>query len=337
MELETKTKSIYYKTFEQKVIKKATMYFNMIRIKSKAYPDPGLAAFHLWTKVAIPSILYGVDATDLSKTTWNQLTSIHHKIGKYILQVPYNTQNVCALIAYGLEPLHILHMDKIHSLATRLYASVSPLVMECMQTMKTQGDKNLFYKQVIMLEKGRRVGEEYVDCRKRNLQVYLLEETERVKETTFYFLPIGSVEKRLFMKLTPERQKIQNRFLFMNAGLGNRAPSECGVRMKECLGCRLIFGKYARMNEVHLLLHCPRYIHTRRLLGIYELIQELNSRYTTPEEAYNKFWGKNLLITRDELSWRTDCAEMMKEVYLKDVPLMKQVLRRYYVIFMYGE
>ena len=89
------------------------------------------------------------------------------------------------------------------------------------------------------------------------------------------------------------------------------------------------------MNEVHLLLHCPRYIQTRKLLGIHDLIQELNSRYTTPEEAYNKFWGKNSLVTREELSWRTDCAAMMKEVYLKDVPVMKQVLRRYYIIFIY--
>ena len=84
-----------------------------------------------------------------------------------------------------------------------------------------------------MLEKGRRTGEEYVDCRKRNLEVYLVEEMERVKATTFYFLPLGSVETRVFMKLTPERQKIQNRFIFMNAGLGNRAPSECGVKIKE--------------------------------------------------------------------------------------------------------
>ena len=63
------------------------MYFNMVRVKSRSFPDTGLAAYHLWTKVSISSILYGVDSTDISKNTWNQLASIHHKIGKFILQV----------------------------------------------------------------------------------------------------------------------------------------------------------------------------------------------------------------------------------------------------------
>ena len=85
--METKTTSIYYKAFETKILKKANMYFNMVRVKSRSFPDTGLAAYHLWTKVSISSILYGVDSTDISKNTWNQLASIHHKIGKFILQV----------------------------------------------------------------------------------------------------------------------------------------------------------------------------------------------------------------------------------------------------------
>ena len=51
----------------------------------------------------------------------------------------------------------------------------------------------------------------------------------------------------------------------------------------------------------------------------------------------NPTGGKNTVISRDELAWGVDCAIMLKEVYLKDVPIMKQQLRRYelnsYILF----
>ena len=327
--METKTNTIYYKAFEQKILKKANMYFNMVRVKSKSFPDTGLAAFHLWTKVAIPSILYGVDSTDVSKHTWNQLISIHHKIGKFILQVPYNTQNISGLVAYGLEPLYIIQMDRINSLHQRLIASTSPIIKECVTEMRRQQEKNLFQKQVQVLMQAQRDGEDYKDFRTRVLRAYLEEELERVEATTFYFMPRGSVTPRSFFRLDQDKQKQFNRFILMNSGLGNRAPSECGIRLKECLGCRIMSASYYEMNEMHLLLKCPRYSSTRRILGIDTLIQNLNESYRTPQEAYVKYFGKNAVVSKDELAWRVDCAVLLKEVYLKDVPVMKQHLRRY--------
>ena len=110
--------------------------------------------------------------------------------------------------------------------------------------MTEQGEKNLFYKQVLVLERSRRNDEPYTEYRSRVLQTYLEEELNRVKPTTFYFYPLGSVEPRKYMQLDYDKQAVFNKFIFMNAGLGNRAPSECGVRLKECIACRIMYNKY---------------------------------------------------------------------------------------------
>ena len=55
--------------------------------------------------VAVPSILYGVDSTNLSRQTWNQLIPYPSQNWEIYLQVPNNTQNISGLVAYGLEPL----------------------------------------------------------------------------------------------------------------------------------------------------------------------------------------------------------------------------------------
>ena len=220
-------------------------------------------------------------------------------------------------------------MDKINSLNERLKCSTSPIITECLATMTEQGEKNLFYKQVLVLERSRRNDEPYTEYRSRVLQTYLEEELNRVKPTTFYFYPLGSVEPRTYMQLDYDKQAVFNKFIFMNAGLGNRAPSECGVRLKECIACRIMYNKYCKLDELHLLLQCPRYNHTRETLGISDLIRQLNQSYDSPQIAYVKYWGKNTIVSKEELTWRTDCASMMKEVYLKDVVYLKLQIRRY--------
>ena len=49
--------------------------------------------------VAVPSILYGVDSTNLSRQTWNQLIPYPSQNREIYLQVPNNTQNISGLVA----------------------------------------------------------------------------------------------------------------------------------------------------------------------------------------------------------------------------------------------
>ena len=76
IQIEARPTALYYKAYEQVVIKKAKKYFNLIRVKSRAYPDVGAAAYQLWDSVALPSILYGMESTAISRTTMNTLETL---------------------------------------------------------------------------------------------------------------------------------------------------------------------------------------------------------------------------------------------------------------------
>ena len=80
--LEARPKAQFFKEYEAHMIKKATNYLNVIRTKSRSFPDPAYAAYNLWHKTAIPSILYGMQVVDVSSKTWKRLESLHCKLGQ---------------------------------------------------------------------------------------------------------------------------------------------------------------------------------------------------------------------------------------------------------------
>ena len=61
----------------------------------------------------------------ISAQTQANLESIHARVGKFILQLPKNTQNICAVVGCEFTPLHILQMDRVHRLVGRLLVSAS--------------------------------------------------------------------------------------------------------------------------------------------------------------------------------------------------------------------
>ena len=124
---------------------------NLIRIKSRSFPDPAFAVYHLWHSVALPSILYGIESTAISQKTQIALEAIHARVGKFILQLPKNTQNICAVVGCGFTPLHIHQMDRVYGLTNRMLASQSALVHEVLQVAEEQGMVNLFFRQFMIL------------------------------------------------------------------------------------------------------------------------------------------------------------------------------------------
>ena len=81
VQLEARPQAYYYKEYEVQVVKKAHKYFNVIRTKARSFPDPAYAAYHLWHKTALPSILYGMQVVDVRNRTWRHLESLHCRIG----------------------------------------------------------------------------------------------------------------------------------------------------------------------------------------------------------------------------------------------------------------
>ena len=76
VQLEARPTAIFYKYFKEAMLKKAVKYRNIIRAKSRSFPDPGYAVFHLWHMVALPAIMYGLELTDIRKRAWAKLDSL---------------------------------------------------------------------------------------------------------------------------------------------------------------------------------------------------------------------------------------------------------------------
>ena len=56
VQIEARPNALYYKAYEQVIVKKVRKYLNLIRVRSRAFLDVAAAVFQLWHSVALPSI-----------------------------------------------------------------------------------------------------------------------------------------------------------------------------------------------------------------------------------------------------------------------------------------
>ena len=187
----------------------------------------------------------------------------------------------------------------------------------------------MFFRQVEELLTGLESWDDYV-YRDAQLSAYVDRELQAVKKTTFMFIPKESLnlEEPPFSLIPEDLVGELNKFLFMNAGLGNLCPTKEGVKFKVCVPCALI-GIQTSMNEIHLILGCTRYEQARRDMNIHELIYNIVQQYGEGEQAYEAFWGKRANLHVQQLTWRLECAVKLREIYLEDVPVLKPLYYRY--------
>ena len=104
--------------------------------------------------------------------------------------------------------------------------------------------------------------------------------------------------------LMPEEMKGElNKFLFKNAGLGNRCPTKDRVRFKVCVACALP-GVHERMNELHLLLVCPRYKETGKELELEGVVDGIVQQYGGGKDGYGVFRSKGFNLFVSQFEWR---------------------------------
>ena len=258
--LEARPYAVYYQVFADEVLAKAKRYLNVIRMKARSFPDPAFAARHLWMSMAIPAILYCTGVTGLSSDTWSKLEAVHCQLGKFILQVPYNTQNVSAYVAAGLEPLRAIFMRRIHGMLNRLVSSRSELVQLAVAVAEVQGNKSQLFRDYGKVFGGADEDFDLKEVVKQEIILVVNAELRDVLKTTSFFFPfLGEGSLRYpWNSMSQELSKVMYEFLFCNAGLGNRAPVPNVPRVYECVSCSMIGLNGRRMNESHLLLDCPR-------------------------------------------------------------------------------
>ena len=92
-----------FKSFNEQVKKKASNYVYSVLSLVRSGPDRSQLAHTLWTQVALPSILYGSNIIPLTQSSISEIEKCQAIVGKFILQLPRNSANVCSYLDAGLK------------------------------------------------------------------------------------------------------------------------------------------------------------------------------------------------------------------------------------------
>ena len=102
-----------FRKFTDKVKEKAKNYMYSVLSLVRSGPDRSELAKTLWLNCAIPSILYGWEIIPIDSNTIQEIEKCQATIGKFILQIPKNSANVCANLDAGLKPIKSTIDEKV--------------------------------------------------------------------------------------------------------------------------------------------------------------------------------------------------------------------------------
>lgn len=248
-----------FKSFNQQVCKRAKDYLSRVLSLTKRGPDRCQLSFTLWTQVALPSILYGTEVIPITDTTIKEVEKCNAKVGKYILQIPASSANVCANIDAGLRPIWSIIAEKVllysHSVMSKPESNWAKLAMTENLTL---GNKSPYFRYLMKWKKENDVFDLPPKGIKKNIRktaiTYVTSQQKITGVTTFSMNFPGSSKASQWFRPRPwvsdsGISQILSLYRSCNLGLGNRGPCMNGMQYKLCPLCSKN-GVKALNNEV---------------------------------------------------------------------------------------
>ena len=103
----------FFRSFNENVKKKARSYLSSVLSLTRSGPSRSALAHTLWTVCGIPSILYGAEIIPLTQDTIDVVEKCNTAVGKFILQIPRSSSDVCCYIDAGLKPISAILSEKV--------------------------------------------------------------------------------------------------------------------------------------------------------------------------------------------------------------------------------
>lgn len=237
-----------FKSFNAHVVKKAHNYLQSVLSLVKSGPDKTDLAYMLWTRVALPAILYGTEIFPLTQHTLGEIEKCQSKVGKFILQIPRTSTNVTANIDAGLRPVWSLVEEKFLLFAQKTLSqprSYWPKL--AMEEQITLGDRSPYTRTLIKYKT--HVGafglppSQIKKVLLHNVIGNVINERERFSVSlSSMSLPkqSGWFQKKAWVT-DSAYSKIFAEFRACDAGLGNRGPTRDGQFFKLCPLCDKVF------------------------------------------------------------------------------------------------
>ena len=309
----------FYKEFEDKLVERTEAYRFSSLNKAKSSPNPWLFLTLIWTKMALPGILYGLEAGPVSIRCLNKLETIQSKVAKSILGLPMNTQNWVQYIALGLKPIwYHAHLATLKFFIKTFNKEGSTIGDNLKLELECLNSKSPLVARVKFILKN--IEADINDDIETKLLDYTLEKINKLltkhEKTSFLFNKLDDLSTsdpplQHPKGLNSKQQKTFYSFVFLNTRLGNRNPLPDREQTKSCPLCKT-YGVEVRLNEVHLLIECPDLEYVRQSTGLARIIQQ---GPMTAREKYKRLWRNNYEI----LSEITDGAETMKMEFYRRI------------------
>ena len=257
------------------MISKANMYKDVILRTTRDVIDRIMALSTLWINVALPAILYGVEAVSVSEHIIQQLDLIQTKLGKSVLRIPYSSANTIIYTELGWKPIRL----QIAAAKLRFFKRVedrefkgSQLVKTCMEWNKGNG-RSLYITNHDLLAKYREADQELREITMKQVHlIYQLEVQDSAQNPVS--LRLTMVPTR-WWKLTnflanSRCSNVMTRFKCMNVGLGNRDAYRAAEAVAETSGrvllCPLCLN--GKNNEIHIALYCKSLAYERSIIQV---------------------------------------------------------------------
>ena len=234
-----------FKKYNELVKKRSQSYLASVMSLVKTGPDRTELAHTLWTRCALPSILYGCEVMPLTQDAINVVEKCQHQVGKFMLQLPRSSANVSASIDAGLKPVWALIADRVLlyacstlkkdslywpkvALNVNLASGYKSPYTRYLLRWKSATDSSIISEKIIR----KNVSKAAIDD--------VLKEHEEHSTTTFPMNTPDHAAKWFKPKswVTDScSTKIIARFRACNVGLGNRGPTKDGQFYSLCPLC----------------------------------------------------------------------------------------------------
>ena len=102
-----------FQSYNTQVRERAQHFLARVLSLVKTGPDRSCLAYTLWTKIALPSILYGCEILPLTQGTINEVEKCQAVVGKLMLQIPRSSASVSVHIDAGLKPVWAVIAERV--------------------------------------------------------------------------------------------------------------------------------------------------------------------------------------------------------------------------------
>lgn len=236
-----------FKAHNENVKAKAKQYLYRVLSLVKTGPDRSDLAFTLWRNVALPAILYGCEVVPLNQDTIQEIERCQARVGKFMLQIPSSSANVCTYIDCGFRPIWAIIAERVLTYANKTMCKPSSnwakLAFEYHLGTKPASS---YLKYLIKWKDATQTFGVHPKQVEKNVKYFAIQDIINSKNqtsTTAFPLSCPGISKnnRWFRPKPWVKDsgftKIFAEFRTCNAGLGNRGPTKDGRFYKLCPLC----------------------------------------------------------------------------------------------------